>query len=64
MVQGLLVRALVAWLWEHPYRKPLIRWATDLHDRLGTSTKPLNTMNTAALTPGSAALEKINAALR
>ncbi len=38
--------------------------ATDLHDRLGTSQKPLNSMGTAALTPGSAALAKINAALR
>jgi 2-oxoglutarate ferredoxin oxidoreductase subunit beta len=38
--------------------------ATDLHDRLGTTSKPLNSLGTAALTPGSAALAKINASLR
>ncbi len=38
--------------------------ATDLHDRLGTMEKPLNTLGTKDLTPGSAALEKINAGLR
>jgi len=38
--------------------------ATDLHDRLGTVATPLNKLPDAALTPGAAALEKINASLR
>jgi 2-oxoglutarate ferredoxin oxidoreductase subunit beta len=38
--------------------------ATDLHDRLGTTKTPLNTLGAAQLTPGSAALAKINASLR
>jgi 2-oxoglutarate ferredoxin oxidoreductase subunit beta len=38
--------------------------ATDLHDRLGTTARPLNQLGTAELTPGSAALAKINAGLR
>jgi len=38
--------------------------ATDLHDRLGTTAKPLNQLGTADLTPGSSALAKINAGLR
>lgn len=38
--------------------------ATDLHDRLGTTAKPLNQLGTEQLTPGSAALAKINAGLR
>ncbi len=38
--------------------------AGDLHDRLGTTEAPLNTLDEAALCPGSAALERLNASLR
>jgi uncharacterized protein (DUF2126 family)/transglutaminase-like putative cysteine protease len=33
VLQMLLIRALVARFWNRPYRKDLIRWGTDLHDR-------------------------------
>ena len=38
--------------------------AESLHERLHTSTKPLNAMTDAELCPGSAAIEKINAGYR
>jgi len=38
--------------------------ANDLHDRLDTVATPLNRLDEAALCPGSAALDKINASLR
>ena len=38
--------------------------AEDMHDYLGTTGTPLNRLGDADLTPGSAALAKINAALR
>ena len=38
--------------------------AQDLHTHLKTVTTPLNALDTAALCPGAAALEKINATLR
>jgi len=33
LAQQLLLRAFVAEFWERPYRKPLVPWGTELHDR-------------------------------
>jgi len=33
LTQQLLLRSLIAKFWQRPYKKPLVRWRTELHDR-------------------------------
>jgi uncharacterized protein (DUF2126 family) len=33
IVQLLLIRCLIAWFWQKPYKRKLIRWGTELYDK-------------------------------
>ena len=63
--------AAMSFLQKHAAKGPVVTGllyvdaeAEDLHRHLNTAEAPLNTLGEKDLCPGSAALEKINAALR
>jgi uncharacterized protein (DUF2126 family)/transglutaminase-like putative cysteine protease len=33
LAQHLLLRAMISWFWDHPYKTKLVHWGTQIHDR-------------------------------